>query len=147
MQLLHAVPKSWKNDLSDVKENINNLVFHDHHLIKKHHICFLNRLSSNEICNFLISQIEEKTSSKLYYQKQFSDSNLDWENIYLVICIITKDSKLRAFEFKLLNNALYLNKIPFKFGKIGSPLYVLSVILMTKLHITCSTSAVTRLFY
>ena len=26
MQLLNAFPKSWKNDFSDVKENIHNLV-------------------------------------------------------------------------------------------------------------------------
>ena len=33
MQLLHEIPKSWKKDLSDVKENINNLFFQDNHLI------------------------------------------------------------------------------------------------------------------
>ena len=27
MQLLHEIPKSWKKDLSDVKENISNLFF------------------------------------------------------------------------------------------------------------------------
>ena len=67
MQLLHAIPKSWKNDLSDVKENIHNLVIQSHH-IRKHHMHFLNRLSSNKICNFLIAQKEEQTSSRLYYQ-------------------------------------------------------------------------------
>ena len=43
-----------KNNLSDVKENMHNLVIQDHHLIRKHHMCFLNRLSSKEIYNFLI---------------------------------------------------------------------------------------------
>ena len=27
IQLLHAIPKSWKIDLSDVKENIHNLTY------------------------------------------------------------------------------------------------------------------------
>ena len=121
-QLLHAIPKSWKNDLSDVKENIDNLVIPDHHIIRKHHMYFLNRLSSKEIYNFLIAQKEEQTSSRLYYQKKFRNSHLDWKNIDLLVRIITKDSHQRAFQFKLLSNVLHLKKMPFKFGKSGSPL-------------------------
>ena len=83
---------------------------------------FLNRFSSKEIYSFLISQKEEKTSSRLYYQKKFNDCNLDWKNIYLLVRIVTKDSKLRALQFKLLNNVLYSNKMLFKFGKSGRPL-------------------------
>ena len=49
MQLLHAVPKLWKEDLSNVKANINNLIIQVH---SKHHMYFLNRLSSKETYNF-----------------------------------------------------------------------------------------------
>ena len=54
-QLLLAFPKPWKNDRFSVKENIYNLVSQDHHLIRKHHLNFLNR-SAKKIYNFLISQ-------------------------------------------------------------------------------------------
>ena len=72
-----------KNDLSDVKENIHDLIFQNHHLIRKHHIHFTNRLSSKEIYNVLIAQKEEQTSSRLYYQKSFNNSSFDWKSIYL----------------------------------------------------------------
>ena len=65
MQLLHAIPKSWKNVLFDVKENIHDLVIQDRHLIKKTHMYFLNRLNSKEIYSFFITQKEEQTSSRL----------------------------------------------------------------------------------
>ena len=39
-----------------------------------------------------------------------------------MVLIAIKDSTLRAFQFKLLNNDLYLNKMLFKFGRSGSPL-------------------------
>ena len=42
---------------------------------------FLERLISKKIYNFIISQKNEKTSSRLYYQKKFNNSNLDWKNI------------------------------------------------------------------
>ena len=38
MQLLHAIPKSWKKDLSAVKENTDNLVTQDQYLIRKRNI-------------------------------------------------------------------------------------------------------------
>ena len=105
-QLLHAIPKSWKKDLSDVRDNIHNLVIQHHHIIRKHHMCFLDRLSSKEIYNFLSAQKKEQTASRLYFQKKFSNSNLDWKIIYLLVSIVTKDRKLHAFQFKLLNDVL-----------------------------------------
>ena len=66
-------------NLCNVKENIHNLISQDHRVIGKHHIYFLNSLSSKEIYNFLIVQKEEQTASRLYYQKKFSNSNLDWK--------------------------------------------------------------------
>ena len=52
MQLLHAISKSRKNDLSDVQENIDNLVIQDHHIIRKHHV-FL-RLRSKQFTILLL---------------------------------------------------------------------------------------------
>ena len=40
MHLLHVIPKSWKEDLSEVKENIHNLIIQDDHIIRKHHMYF-----------------------------------------------------------------------------------------------------------
>ena len=111
MELLHASTNSWKKDRSAVKENIDNLVIQHHHLIRKHHIQFPNSLSSKKIYHFLIYQKGETTSLRLYYQNKFNDSNLHWSNIYLLVRIDTKDSELRAVQFKLIKNGLYLNKM------------------------------------
>ena len=39
-----------------VKGNIHNLIIQDHQIIRKHHMYFVNRLSSKKIYNFLIAQ-------------------------------------------------------------------------------------------
>ena len=45
-------------------------------------------------------------------------------------------SRLRVFQYKLLSNVLFLNKIIFRFGKINSPLCSFSkMINETQLHI------------
>ena len=41
--------------------------------------------------------------------------NLDWGLIYLLPRILTKNTSLRAFQYKILNNVLYLNHKLFQF--------------------------------
>ena len=47
---------------------------------------------------------------------------MDWKKIYLLPHKTTADTRLRVFQYKILNNILYLNKALFKFGKVHSPL-------------------------
>ena len=72
--------------------------------------------------SILIGSKDSKPSSQLYYKNVFQSSNLDWKTIYMLPRIVTEDSILGLFEYKLLNNVLYLNKMLFRFGKIDSPL-------------------------
>ena len=104
-------------------DNIKNMVFEGHHLIKNHQIYWLNKLSSKEIYSILIESSDSEPSSQLYYRNVFQNSNLDWKTIYVLPRIVTKDSIHRLFQYKLLNNVLYLNKMLFRFGKIDLPLY------------------------
>ena len=66
--------------------------------------------------------MQEITSLRLYYQqkKQFNYNNLDCKS---TLC--HPNNKLLNFHYKLLPNVLDLNKMLFKFGNIGSPLYSL----------------------
>ena len=54
--------------------------------------------------------------SQSYFEKIFKNSNLDWKTIYLLPCIATADTTICVFQFKLLNNALFLTKILYWFG-------------------------------
>ena len=45
-----------------------------------------------------------------------------WKDIYLLPRFVTVNSTLRMFQYKILNNVLYLNKQLFLFGKVSSKL-------------------------
>ena len=47
---------------------------------------------------------------------------MDWKQIYLLPRLVTLDSYSRSFQYKILNNVLYLNKKLFTFRKSTSPL-------------------------
>ena len=121
-QIMHSIPKSWKDAFIVNSDIIKNLIFEGHHLIKNHQIYCLNKLNSREIYNILIESTDSKPSAQIYYKFFFQKSNLDWKTIYMLPRIVTKDSRLQEFQYKLLNNVLYLNKMLFKFGKTDSPL-------------------------
>ena len=97
IQIIHAIPKSWKENLASTLENIDNLVVQDHHLIQKNQVYILNKLTSKKIYDILISASEIQPTSQNYYQEIFKTTNLDWKIIYTLP---------RIFQYKLLNNVL-----------------------------------------
>ena len=107
---------TWKDSLRS-SENIN-LVVQEHHPTRKHQIFYINRLNTKLIDNILIASNDSKktTSSPSFFPQ---NSRTDWKSVYMFPTIIMKDSWLRIFQYKLLNNVLYLNKIPFRFAKIN----------------------------
>ena len=65
------------------------------------------------------------SASKLkvsFLQSMFRDLTLKWKHIYTLPCITTIDSKLRCFQYKSLDNTLYLNKKLFLFRKHNTSL-------------------------
>ena len=63
-----------------------------------------------------------KSTSQTYFENLFLNLNPDWKSIYLLPRRVTLDTNLRMFQYKLLNNVLYLNKMLFRFRKVDSPL-------------------------
>ena len=64
----------------------------------------------------------KKSTSQSYYDSFFCTTNLDWKRIYLLSRKTIINTNLRAFQFKISNNVLYLSKTLFRFKKVKSPL-------------------------
>ena len=82
----------------------------------------MNNLNSATLYEILIEANKIKPTSQTYFENLFSNFNLDWKSIYLLPRRVTLDTNLRMFQYKLLNNVLYLNKMLFRFKKVDSPL-------------------------
>ena len=54
-------------------------------------------------------------TSQQCFKTFFPHLNLDWKLISLLPQILTKNTSLRAFQYKVLNNVLYLNHKLFQF--------------------------------
>ena len=68
--------------------------------------------------------VKTPTSQKSW-EKVLCGQDLDWASIYMISRMVTVESKLRIFQYKVLNHILYLNDRFYKMGIVQTPLYSL----------------------
>ena len=117
VQIIHSIPVIWKNLISKNDYITNTEVHLDHHLIWNNRILCIEKLSAREIYSLITDNKKHKPTSQKYFESLFSALNLDWNLIYTLPRKIINSTKFRAFQYKLLNNVLYLNDKLFLFGK------------------------------
>ena len=88
----------------------------NHHLIKCNILLSLEKLNSKELYLIQLTRDFCKPTSQIYFEKHFNDCVLDWKYIYVLPRIVTSDPYTRYFQYKVLNNVLYLNEKLFLFG-------------------------------
>ena len=123
MQLIHTIPLIWKQKKNDSGKNIEkNDVVQDHYLIKNTRVIVLDKITVREIYSVLLLSSGNTPTSQKYFGKVFPNENFDWKKIYILPRVVTINSFQRNFQYKILHNILYLNKMLFTFGKIKTPL-------------------------
>ena len=90
--------------------------------MKNNLLLSLEQLTSKELYSILISKKTSIPTSQQYFDSLFPDSNLDWKLTFFLPREVSRSTSCRAFQNKILNNVLYLNKLLFRFGKTPSPL-------------------------
>ena len=73
----------------------------------------------------LVKSLKKPPTSKNTLEKILDISDVDWPTIYVIPQMVAIESSLRIFQYKILNNILFLNNRLFKFGQVQSPLYSL----------------------
>ena len=91
-------------------------------MIKKHQISSLNKLNSATLYDILFDANKIKPTSQTHFENLFPNFKPDWKSIYLLSRRVILDINIRMFQYKVLNNVLYLNNMLFRFKKVDSPL-------------------------
>ena len=110
LQLIDSIPQTWKIIIKENYENATNLIIHDHHLVKGLRVITLDKLTLTKIYFILISRAQNKPSSNIYFENLYNDYNIYRTAIYILPRLITCNTYKRSFQYKILNNVLFLNK-------------------------------------
>ena len=68
------------------------------------------------------SEKYKKSFLQSYDEGYFGNFSCDWKSIYLLLRMVTVDTKLRVYQYKI-QNILFVNKMFFKIREVKSPLY------------------------
>ena len=71
----------------------------------------------------LISQVQNKLSSNIYFENLFDDNDIDWTAIYMLTRLATYNAYTRSFQYKFFDKVLFRNKKLYIFGIKSSPSY------------------------
>ena len=128
ISMLDAMPLEWRNLLNFSKSSIAHLTSpfepNSFYILYENDIIPLEKVQSKSIYNKFVSKVCTKPTARKKYEESFNteESQLDWKKIYLTPIRATLSTKLREFQYKILNRILYTNGMLFKFKKIESPL-------------------------
>ena len=113
----------WKQKVNDSEKKVEkSYIVQDHHLTKNTIVTVLDKLTAREIYSVLLLSSGNTPTSQKYFGKIFRNKNFDWKKIYILPRVVTINSFQRNFQYKILHNILYLNKMLFTFGKTKTPL-------------------------
>ena len=120
IQIIHAIPSSWKVIVKNSVVNPDNCCF-DQHMIKNGKLFPINMLNTRFFYNIFIDKISIAPTSQRYFDRLFGPE-LKWDKIYTVPHLVTIDTCARIFQFKLSHNTLFLNSRLFHLGHSASSL-------------------------
>ena len=75
------------------------IILYDHHLIKGSRILILEKLTSKELSQILISSRTNKITSATYFETMFNTNDLDWTKIFILPCMATYNVYLCSFQY------------------------------------------------
>ena len=81
----------------------------------------INSLTSRQIYGDLVYLKYRAPSTQQYFISKFGRNDIEWSQVYLIPHSTSIDMKTRIFQFKILNNILYLNARLYKMGIVSSP--------------------------
>ena len=122
LQLIDSITEKHKFIIKKDYEKATILITHDHHLVKGSRVITLDKLTSTEIYSILIFKYQKHSPSNIYFKNLFNDNDINWAAIYKLPTLVTHNTYMRSFQYKILNNVLFLTKRLHIFGIKSLPL-------------------------
>ena len=66
-QIIHAIPRAWKEMFLESRNSISDLIINEHQLIKKHQIYCLEKLNSRKLYHMQLILKVEKPTAQTYF--------------------------------------------------------------------------------
>ena len=124
--LIQSIPSIWKASIlgNPINQEVYNSVSRNGETIIINNVIMeIGTIKTRHIYEQLIGRKVKEPSSKLYFNRKFDlEEDFPWDKVYTLPYNTTVESKTRVFQYKILNNILYLNKRLYRMELAESPL-------------------------
>ena len=104
--IFDALPHEWKRALQLGTDNrITNKSNEENYI----DLANIEKITSRNIYKYMISTISKPHTAQLKYVSLFPDVDFDWNHIYSLTSLITTSTKLREFQYKIINRIVFTN--------------------------------------
>ena len=113
--VIQSIPTEWKNIIRDANFSIESysqeaMINYRQDIFIGDNFHGITKVKTSMIYNALVQKRFVPPTSRNKLSQKFDISEEDWPKIYSLAGKCSIDSKTRIFQYKILNNALYLNK-------------------------------------
>ena len=145
--LLKALPVNWRKFLKERRTaSISNLSFSTNVRFRQNSVQLDNLVAKN-VYEILIQPIKRNPTAQITMEALLQEPSIEWSLVYTLPRKVTIDTSTRIFQYKILNNILYLNNRLYKMTITESPLCSLcGDDLETILHFFCHCSITQNLW-
>ena len=122
MGIINSMPASWRLTIkrATTAPVIDPLPDSPAILIRNNLVPILDA-SSKQIYRLFLEKKQTTPTAKVKLAAKYSNIDIDWKSVYSLPFRTTLESKLREFQFKILNRIVFTNGKLFRFGLAESP--------------------------
>ena len=121
--IILSIPRNWKTIMKKVdSEYFAHTDNNDTCIVFKEPLISIDTIRTRECYDLLIGKIFKQPSSQKTIARKLNVKTSNWKEIYTFSRKITHDSYSKIFQYKILNNILYLNKHLHQYKIVSTPL-------------------------
>ena len=120
--LIESIPRDWKSVIKNDSSGFRRIycISNDVRVLDK---TIPLQASTSRIAYILLTKpLIQKPTAQKSISELLGTSDINWKDVYQLLHRVTNETSLRVFQYKILNNILYLNNRLHKFGFVESPL-------------------------
>ena len=106
LSIVQAIPSTWKKQISNYGRRIDGKTLAD---------IVTPNMKVKEVYAKLLRPLVQKPTSQKTTEKLLANDDINWQEVYMIPRKVSISSSIRIFQYKILNNILYLNRKISKF--------------------------------
>ena len=122
MSIVDALPCEWKRIIRQSAQYPPSHIGDAFYLKMEDSEVALSKVSSKLLYVAFKSRKQVPPTAQKKFQEKFPQLQTDWREIYSLPFTVTIETKIREFQYKMLNNIVFTNEKLFRLKMINSPL-------------------------